>query len=90
MHKPVLSQESDFLQGALLWEQVRRARNHDELFWAAKLTESLLVEVEDNIVVASNDEKGWRLNETQHVSGKIGTASPQDNGLDGCRIPRRG
>ena len=80
--KPIRCQIGHALERAGFFEQMRRAGNDVDLYFAAHPRTRLFVEVNDNVVFAAHDEERRRFHFWQSVTGKIGPAAPRDDGGD--------
>jgi hypothetical protein len=54
-----------------LRKKVGRAGHDLEQFWCSQLAERFLVQLDHPIVVATDDEQGWRTDHRKRVAGKV-------------------
>jgi hypothetical protein len=71
-----LSESSGCLvQGAGLFEQVRRSRDDLQILFAAELIERLAVQLQHGAIAPADNEQGRRIHQREHRPREIRTAS---------------
>jgi len=80
--EPRRGELGDLLERARLLEEMRRARDDGELVLAAQEGRGLAVELENGLIVASDDEERGRTDEPQARRGHVGPAAARDDGSD--------
>ena len=78
------------LQFSRLLKEMGGARNDDEFLRAAKFAEGHPVEFLNRVVKSAHDQECRRGDTLQSLTGKIGSSSARDNGMDIRSLAGRG
>ena len=73
--KPLGGKARHLIEGAGLFEQMARARDHGELLLAFQLLVSLLIQPDDVVIEAPDDEQRRRSHARQPLAGQVRPAT---------------
>ena len=83
LFEPLPREAGYFFEGSRLFEEMRGMGDDLDALFAFELGEGLVVQVQNDAVVSTNDEQRWSLYLSQSGAGEIGPASTRDH----CRNP---
>jgi hypothetical protein len=61
------------------------AGNNHQALRAGQSRQGLLIELDDYVISATDDQKPWRMNRIERITGEIGPPPARDYGTDAVR-----